>query len=61
MEAIPLEEVEEAWEALAETTDISKIVPITYMNSSAALKAFAGDWVDCDGKNSAPTCAARFA
>src|SRR5215203_4281953 len=38
-----LEEVEEAWEALGRTTDISKVIPITYMNSSAALKAFVGE------------------
>jgi quinolinate synthase len=38
-----LEEVEEAWDALARTTDISKVVPITYMNSSAALKSFVGE------------------
>ncbi|HET7720715.1 MAG TPA: quinolinate synthase NadA, partial [Acidimicrobiales bacterium] len=37
-----LDEVEEAWEALAAVTDISRVVPITYMNSSAALKAFVG-------------------
>ena len=38
-----LDEVEEAWEALARTTDIDRVVPITYMNSSAALKAFVGE------------------
>ena len=37
-----LDEVEEAWEALAEVTDIERVIPITYMNSSAALKAFVG-------------------
>ncbi|MEX2292599.1 MAG: quinolinate synthase NadA, partial [Acidimicrobiales bacterium] len=37
-----LDEVEEAWETLASTTDISRVIPITYMNSSAALKAFVG-------------------
>jgi len=37
-----LDSVEEAWEALAAVTDIDRIVPITYMNSSAALKAFVG-------------------
>ncbi len=37
-----LDEVEEAWDALAEVTDIARVVPITYMNSSAALKAFVG-------------------
>jgi quinolinate synthase len=37
-----LDEVEEAWDALAAVTDIERIIPITYMNSSAALKAFVG-------------------
>jgi quinolinate synthase len=37
-----LESVEEAWEALASVTDVERIVPVTYMNSSAALKAFVG-------------------
>lgn len=38
-----LDEVEEAWEVLGEVTDVDRIVPITYMNSSAALKAFVGE------------------
>ena len=38
-----LDQVEECWEALADVTDVEKIVPITYMNSSAALKAFVGE------------------
>ena len=37
-----LDAVEEAWEELGRVTDVSRIVPITYMNSSAALKAFVG-------------------
>jgi quinolinate synthase len=37
-----LDSVEEAWEALASVTDVERIVPVTYMNSSAALKAFVG-------------------
>src|SRR4029077_6983013 len=37
-----LDSVEEAWEALAAVTDVDRIVPVTYMNSSAALKAFVG-------------------
>jgi quinolinate synthase len=37
-----LDSVEEAWDALATVTDIERIIPITYMNSSAALKAFVG-------------------
>jgi quinolinate synthase len=34
--------VEEAWDTIAAVTDIARVVPITYMNSSAALKAFVG-------------------
>jgi quinolinate synthase len=37
-----IDEVEEAWEALSGVTDIDQVVPITYMNSSAAIKAFVG-------------------
>ena len=37
-----LDEVEECWDAIATVTDIERVVPITYMNSSAALKAFVG-------------------
>jgi quinolinate synthase len=38
-----IDEVTEAWEALAEVIDVERLVPITYMNSSAALKAFVGE------------------
>jgi quinolinate synthase len=38
-----LDEVEECWDALAAVTDIERVVPITYMNSSATLKAFVGE------------------
>jgi quinolinate synthase len=37
-----IDAVEEAWDAVAELTDITKVVPITYMNSAANLKAFVG-------------------
>ncbi|MEX0767898.1 MAG: quinolinate synthase NadA, partial [Microthrixaceae bacterium] len=37
-----IDSVEEAWDALAEVTDIERVVPITYMNSAANLKAFVG-------------------
>lgn len=37
-----IDQVEEAWDSLAEVTDIERLVPITYMNSSAAIKAFVG-------------------
>jgi quinolinate synthase len=38
-----LDQVEECWEALGGVTDTARVVPITYMNSSAALKAFVGE------------------
>jgi quinolinate synthase len=38
-----LDQVEECWDALADVTDVTQVVPITYMNSSAALKAFVGE------------------
>ncbi len=37
-----IESVEEAWDAISEVADSTTVVPITYMNSSAALKAFVG-------------------
>ena len=37
-----IDSVEEAWETLGQVTDIERVVPVTYMNSSAALKAFVG-------------------
>jgi quinolinate synthase len=37
-----IDQVEEAWEEIAAITAIDRVVPITYMNSSAALKAFVG-------------------
>ncbi|CEK16818.1 quinolinate synthase NadA [Chthonomonas calidirosea] len=35
-------QVERAWEQLGTITDTSRIVPITYVNSTAAIKAFVG-------------------
>ena len=45
--------VEDAWEVLGEVTDIERVVPVTYMNSSAALKAFVGahDGIVCTSSN----------
>ncbi|MHB1785060.1 MAG: quinolinate synthase NadA [Acidimicrobiales bacterium] len=37
-----IEAVEDAWDELAQVTDVERVLPITYMNSSAALKAFVG-------------------
>jgi quinolinate synthase len=38
-----IDQVEECWDALADVIDVTKVVPVTYMNSSAALKAFVGE------------------
>jgi len=38
-----LEQTEEAWAQLTELCPDDRIVPITYMNSSAAIKAFVGE------------------
>jgi quinolinate synthase len=38
-----LEGVTAAWQELAAITDTSSIIPITYVNSSASLKAFVGE------------------
>jgi quinolinate synthase len=38
-----LDQVEEAWEELGGVIDVERVMPITYMNSSAALKAFVGE------------------
>ncbi len=37
-----IDQVEEAWGLLARVTDVQRVLPITYMNSAAALKAFVG-------------------
>lgn len=36
-------QVSRAWNRLAEWTDVSRVVPVTYMNSYADLKAFTGE------------------
>jgi quinolinate synthase len=37
-----IDSVTEAWAELSTITDVSKVIPITYMNSGADLKAFVG-------------------
>jgi len=38
----PVEEVEECWASLADTFGEERLLPVTYINSSAAVKAFVG-------------------
>jgi len=35
-------QVEEAWEDMAEVIDTERVIPVTYINSAASLKAFCG-------------------
>lgn len=52
-----IDQVEDAWEQLREIGVLeSKVVPITYMNSSAAIKAFCGrnEGVVCTSSNAVP-------
>jgi quinolinate synthase len=37
-----IDQVEEAWDDLAQVVDVERLIPVTYMNSAAALKAFVG-------------------
>jgi len=37
-----IDQVEEAWDGIGNVVDVDRVIPITYMNSSAALKAFVG-------------------
>ncbi len=38
----PIAEVERAWKELAETVEVNEVAPITYVNSTGAVKAFCG-------------------
>lgn len=52
-----IDQVEDAWEQLRDIGVLdSKVAPITYMNSSAAIKAFCGrhDGVVCTSSNAVP-------
>ena len=37
-----IEQVEDCWEELGEVLDMDRVVPVTYINSAASLKAFCG-------------------
>jgi quinolinate synthase len=37
-----IDQVEEAWDELARVVDVDSLIPVTYMNSAASLKAFVG-------------------
>ncbi|MEI2819271.1 MAG: quinolinate synthase NadA [Marmoricola sp.] len=52
-----LSQVEDCWDALAEAGIADSVVPVTYMNSSADIKAFCGkhDGVVCTSSNAQST------
>lgn len=37
-----IEQIEDAWEQLSEVIDTERLIPVTYINSAASLKAFVG-------------------
>jgi quinolinate synthase len=37
-----IDQVEEAWDELERVVDVDRLIPVTYMNSAASLKAFVG-------------------
>ncbi|RMG00348.1 MAG: quinolinate synthase NadA, partial [Planctomycetota bacterium] len=37
-----IDQVEDCWDQLAEVVDVDEIMPVTYVNSAASLKAFCG-------------------
>src|ERR1700735_4120248 len=37
-----IDQVEEAWDELERVIDVERLIPVTYMNSAAALKSFVG-------------------
>ncbi len=50
-----IEQVENAWEDLGELVDTQKVIPVTYINSAASLKAFCGrnGGIVCTSSNAA--------
>jgi quinolinate synthase len=48
-----IEQVEAAWEDLAEVIDVEDVTPVTYVNSAASLKAFCGrhEGIVCTSSN----------
>ena len=50
-----IRQVEDAWEQLGEEVDTSRMIPVTYINSAASLKAFCGrhGGIVCTSSNAA--------
>jgi quinolinate synthase len=58
-----IEQVEECWEQLAEVVDVEDVMPVTYVNSAAGLKAFCGQrgGIVCTSANAAAVLQWSFA
>ncbi len=58
-----IEQVESAWEELGEVLDTRRIIPVTYINSAASLKAFCGrhGGIVCTSSNAAAVLQWAFA
>lgn len=50
-----IRQVEDAWDQLSEVIDTSRVIPVTYINSAASLKAFCGKHggIVCTSSNAA--------
>ena len=58
-----IDQVEECWEQLAEVIDVDEVMPVTYINSAASLKAFCGrhGGIVCTSANAAAVLEWSFA
>ncbi len=58
-----IEQVEDCWEQLGEVIDVGDVMPVTYVNSAASLKAFCGrhGGIVCTSANAGPVLQWAFA
>lgn len=58
-----IQQVEDAWDDLGEIVDTDRIIPVTYINSAASLKAFCGKHggIVCTSSNAAKVIEWAFA
>ncbi len=58
-----IEQVEDCWEQLSEVIDVNDVMPVTYVNSAASLKAFCGrhGGIVCTSANARPVLEWSFA
>lgn len=58
-----IEQVEDAWDQMGECLDLEQVIPVTYINSAASLKAFCGkhNGIVCTSSNAAAVLEWAFA